>query len=484
MYGRYCVCHNYFSNPYLKNMEQINTSLSFHGFIDSRRGGRRENQDSCGFIDTPVGLLIIVCDGMGGGPGGKIASVFAVETIVKEVQVAKPLDSREEIIIKAIKKANRLLYQKSCENKSLSGMGSTVTVLLISDYSAVVAHVGDSRIYQFRRGCKIFRTFDHSMVFELVKQKVLTEEQARLSAESNLITRALGIKPDVEVDIQELAYEKGDRFMVCSDGVWGSLTEKELIKMATNSTSLYSILDSIILKVDELGVKNGGTHDNLTAALIETKSNSKLKEKMSTPIRNVLIGLTVVCFASIVCNVVQFSKHSAQPDESSISDARLDSISDEYAKKNAELEKKIEEERDLREAFEKEVSDLIKKNKMNAEVFSKLKAKEKDKEDILAKLDTIIEQLGELKTKGKSDEKNNQIAEVTLKLEELRKPLVDKYGVADRYFYIKKNGKIGGAIGFLQQKVAQEDDGVSQGHYDQIIKLVKEIKGNINKSKI
>ena len=99
------------------------------------------------------------------------------------------------------------------ENPSLKGMGSTATVLLLSDKSAFVAHVGDSRVYQIRSGKKIFRTFDHSMVFELVKQKVITEEQARLSAQSNIITRALGMQPDLQVDVVERPYEKGDRFV-------------------------------------------------------------------------------------------------------------------------------------------------------------------------------------------------------------------------------------------------------------------------------
>lgn len=90
---------------------------------------------------------------------------------------------------------------------------------------ATIAHVGDSRVYQFRGRTKIFRTFDHSMVFDLVKQKVITEEQARLSAQSNVITRALGIKPDLEVEILERPFEAGDRFLLCTDGIHGSIEE-------------------------------------------------------------------------------------------------------------------------------------------------------------------------------------------------------------------------------------------------------------------
>lgn len=91
-------------------------------------------------------------------------------------------------------------------------MGTTVTVLLINEEKATVAYVGDSRIYQIRKGRKIFRTFDHSMVFRMVKKKIITEEQARLSAQSNIILRAVGLKPDLDVDVFDLPYDKG----ICS----------------------------------------------------------------------------------------------------------------------------------------------------------------------------------------------------------------------------------------------------------------------------
>lgn len=283
--------------------------MPFSGYIDSRLGGRKENQDFCGFSDTSFGLLIAVCDGMGGGPGGRTASVMAVETIIHEIQHAdSKVKTREELLKLAVKTANKFIYQKGQEIQALKGMGSTATVLLISQQSAIVAFVGDSRVYQFRGRKKKFRTFDHSMVFELVKQKVLTEEQARLSEESNLITRALGIKPDVDVEIYELSYEKGDRFMLCTDGIWGALPEKELIKIVSGSESAGRALDDVVVLVDELGFRNGGTHDNLTAAIIESNINSKLKEKMSTRTRNFVIALVVLCCVSLACNIVLLNR--------------------------------------------------------------------------------------------------------------------------------------------------------------------------------
>ena len=185
-------------------------------------------------------------------------------------------------------------------------MGSTATVLLLTERSAFVAHVGDSRVYQLRGGRKVFRTFDHSMVFDLVRQGVITEEQARLSAQSNIITRALGIQPDVQVDVAELPYEKGDRFVLCSDGIHGIMPEKELIHRLSNRKSvLGAVVDDIATYVDNLGHMSGGGHDNLTLAVVETKNNSKLKPKMSKQVRITLMCLAAVCIISIILNIVQ-----------------------------------------------------------------------------------------------------------------------------------------------------------------------------------
>ena len=200
-------------------------------FAESRIGGRPENQDSYGWKETSLGYLVTVCDGMGGGPGGKTASTIAVSEIITGISEANKDEEIPNIIIKAIRRANMAIIEAGNETPALKGMGSTATVLLISENSAFVAHVGDSRVYQIRSGKKIFRTFDHSMVFEMVQQGVITEEQARLSAQSNIITRALGIKPDVEVSIKEVSFEAGDRFVLCSDGIHGSMPEEEFIKM-------------------------------------------------------------------------------------------------------------------------------------------------------------------------------------------------------------------------------------------------------------
>lgn len=294
---------------------QTNSNIA-EGFFESRIGGRSENQDSYGAMDTPLGLVITVCDGMGGGPGGKTASQTAVTEIIKGITEADNSETNKNILIKAIRRANMAILHKGEEIPDLKGMGSTCTVLLINETSATIAHVGDSRIYQLRGNKKIYRTFDHSMVFDLVKNKVITEEQARLSVQSNVITRALGIKPDVEVEVDELPYEKDDRFMLCTDGIHGAIEEKQLIKLATEKNrSLGSITDNLATRIDGIGLKEGGGHDNLTLAMIQTKTNSKLKEKMSKRIKIILLTAIAISIFSITANIVLLSNNTKTEDK-------------------------------------------------------------------------------------------------------------------------------------------------------------------------
>ena len=279
------------------------------GFAESRIGGRPENQDSYGAMQTSRGFLVTVCDGMGGGPGGKTASSIAVTEILTGISEGAQDETIANVIIKAVRRANMAIIEAGNNNPDLKGMGSTATVLLISEESAHVAHVGDSRVYQFRGKKKVFRTNDHSMVFDLVKQKVITEEQARLSAQSNVITRALGMRPDVEVEVHELPFKKGDRFLLCSDGIHGSMPERDFIKMVTKSGSaLGAITDDISTFVDNLGRSSGGGHDNLTIAFVETKVNSKLKAKMSNQTMLILLALALICIVCIILFILQAIK--------------------------------------------------------------------------------------------------------------------------------------------------------------------------------
>lgn len=276
------------------------------GFIDSRIGGRKENQDSAGLKETKLGYLVVVCDGMGGMQGGSVASQLAVQTILETVASADKQSNPSMTLIKAIRNANMAIIEEGQNNPNLQGMGTTVTALLLTPYSALTAYVGDSRIYQLRKGKKVFRTFDHSMVFEMVRKKVISEEQARLSAQSNVILKALGITPDIEVEIEERPYLKGDRFILCTDGFWGAMPEDEFIKHLSENNPINKILDSTANVVESIGRNSGNEYDNLTAAILEMNNNSILKEEMSKRVKIIIMILAILLLASIILNVTMF----------------------------------------------------------------------------------------------------------------------------------------------------------------------------------
>jgi len=243
--------------------------------IRSNIGGRSENQDFYGSTRTKSGELIIVCDGLGGHNGGRHAAVRAVEIIIEEI--LKSIDNNPvDALHSAIVNANNSIWNESNSNPGLKGMGTTVAALLITPEKAVCGHVGDSRIYHLRKGEILQRTSDHSLVFELVRKGRITEEQARLSDMSNLITRSLGTKPGVNVEITDhLSYKTGDRFLLCTDGIWGMFPESQLIEMIFEEGGVESVITNLIDIINTIGIAQGGYHDNLTAALIEMETDSK-----------------------------------------------------------------------------------------------------------------------------------------------------------------------------------------------------------------
>ena len=231
--------------------------------IQSNIGGRTENQDFYGYTQTKFGELIVVCDGMGGHNGGRYAAERAVQIIIEEV--TKSIDiNPNETLQAAILKANLAILQESSTNDSLKGMGSTVVALLVTPERAICCHVGDSRIYQLRTGKILHRTSNHSLVFDLVRQGKMTEEQARLSDKSNVITRSLGISPTVNVEIADnLSYQTDDRFLLCTDGIWSMIPENQLIEMISEEVDVESVVAKLVEKINTIGIACGGNHDNL-----------------------------------------------------------------------------------------------------------------------------------------------------------------------------------------------------------------------------
>lgn len=389
-------------------MRVLDTQYPYNALADSRQGGRPENQDTCAWGDTPYGFLVTVCDGMGGGPSGKTASVTAANALVKFVtEYGEPLADRVQLLAEAVQAANTAVYQMAQANPSFRGMGTTATALLINEDSAIVAHVGDSRVYQFRHGRKVFRTWDHSQVFEKVKLGTLkNEEEARVAPGSNIILRAIGINDQVKVDVVELPYEKGDRFMLCTDGIWGAFPEKEIIAMAAKTAVLSGAVESLVVRVDAEGAQNGGHHDNLTLALVETKIESKLKEEMSTKHRRMMMALAALCAVSLLLNLILILTRpkKAEADPQSLEAAasyvnRVNALESTISKQHRQLEKLKEgseennvklDDLDIKSILTAELIDL----KASIDELKPLKESEKAIKD--AKVDDIKKRFNSL----------------------------------------------------------------------------------------
>jgi serine/threonine protein phosphatase PrpC len=249
--------------------------------LKSLIGGRKEQQDFAGYLQKGDRLLAVVCDGMGGANGGAIAAKIAVKHVIDSFASFQGEDY-VAAVADAIQESNRIIYWKANSDDDLTGMGTTIAAVLLAPHHATAFHVGDSRIYHLKKKRKSFRTFDHSRVFELVRQGVLTEEQARTATNSNIILRALGIRDFVDIEINDyLPYQRRDRFLLCSDGICGAISEENLLQMATSNGPLNEINQNLVQVVDATGNSMGGEHDNLTSLLIQCNSNSKLRTPIS-----------------------------------------------------------------------------------------------------------------------------------------------------------------------------------------------------------
>jgi PPM family protein phosphatase len=202
---------------------------------------RSNNQDSYSVVRAPNpeawrqrGHVFLVADGMGAHAVGELASKMACDLIPHNYMKAR-VGTPAEAIVKTFRDVSSLIHSKATANREFQGMGTTSTALLLLPEGALIAHVGDSRAYRIR-GRRIDQlSFDHSLVWELVRRNHLTPEQAKISVPKNVITRSLGPEAEIEVDIEgPMPVEVGDVYLICSDGLSGPVEDNELGAFAAN----------------------------------------------------------------------------------------------------------------------------------------------------------------------------------------------------------------------------------------------------------
>lgn len=362
----------------------------------SMQGGRTENQDDMGCLETPLGLLVVVCDGMGGGPGGKTASYISKATVFRVFEQCSELSSPSDVIKKAIDEANNEIEAQIMMMPELKGMGSTIVLLLISEKSAFVAHLGDSRCYQIRDGKVVFRTKDHSLVGELVASGALTEEQARTSSQSNIITRGIGSATNQVAEIEEIPYRRGDRFVLCTDGVWGIMPHTDLQIRLTNRQDISSLVKNLSAEIDQIGFSQGNHHDNHTIAILEIKKDSNINVRMDKKTRMLFYMGAALLTISVVFNVVGFLNYGSNHQMNALKNSN-DSLMDVTIQLTEILEDRNEEIGHLvvlNEELEKTIRDGI-------------NLSQQERANLLHNIDSMNHKIDSLSNKNKQLQDNN-----------------------------------------------------------------------------
>jgi len=227
---------------------------------------RSGNEDSFfAEADSHRGVFM-VADGMGGHAAGEVASEMAVQIVARALlqldSVTQP-DAAERTA-QSLRDANRAIYDRMLAENDKQGMGTTASVLVLSDGNYLIGQIGDSRVYRLRDGALIQITKDHSYVQEQVDAGLLTPEQARYHPYSNVITRCVGASEIVEPDLYAGDVRPGDVFLVASDGLTGMVDDRRLQQILLARSGPGRIVDSLIAEA------NGrGGLDNITAIVVQ-----------------------------------------------------------------------------------------------------------------------------------------------------------------------------------------------------------------------
>jgi protein phosphatase len=228
------------------------------------KGRVRANNQDAYFVDASLGLFI-VADGMGGHVGGEVASKICIETVEQKIREESATRRQIDMLMSdSIRNASIQIYQRALENPELRGMGTTASALFIQGRYAYMGHVGDSRIYLLRQGFIYQLSEDHTLVQEQVQAGVLTDLEAKSHKLRNVITRSVGFLEDEYVDTATWFLEHRDRLVICSDGLAGYVSNREIAKIVSD----YD-LDSVNHLID-LANERGG-EDNITVLVVSVQ---------------------------------------------------------------------------------------------------------------------------------------------------------------------------------------------------------------------
>ncbi|MFT4799678.1 MAG: protein phosphatase [Candidatus Azotimanducaceae bacterium] len=243
-------------------------------------GQVRDHNEDYVSSDDRIGLAVLA-DGMGGLNAGEVASSMTVHLLMDELRAYAEGESdieddltetggvplKVQIVRKAIEKANSSVFHVSQTQPHCEGMGTTIVVSMFYDNKIVIGHIGDSRVYRFRDNRLEQVTKDHSFVQELIDKGLYTKDEARASSKKNVVTRALGVAPQVEPEVHEYKVKQGDVFLMCSDGLTDLVGDSDIEKTFVELGSNLNITAGHLI---ELANASGGK-DNISVVLMRIK---------------------------------------------------------------------------------------------------------------------------------------------------------------------------------------------------------------------
>lgn len=225
---------------------------------------RPRNEDSCYAASRSYHAFMVVADGMGGHRAGNIASEIAAKEAERAWQRADlegllPGEGSRTFITGFIDKANRRILDQAEKSLTEKGMGTTVTAALLCGARLTIGHVGDSRAYNISDGKISQLTKDHSFLEQMIETGRITAEEARTHPKRHILTRALGISPDLKIDVDELEVEFGSTLLLCTDGLTNMLRDEEILAVVQTKPDPQHIAETLVKMANERG-----GHDNIT----------------------------------------------------------------------------------------------------------------------------------------------------------------------------------------------------------------------------
>lgn len=293
--------------------------MRFSIYQESRKGGRRVNQDRMGYLYTRESLLLVVADGMGGHARGEVAAQVTLQTMAAIYQRnAKPrLPDPVRYLEDSVLAAHRELHRYRAENGLPEAPRTTVVACIVQDGIATWGHVGDSRLYLLRGGRIAARTLDHSRVHHLVSSGLIRPEDAKDHPERNRIFNCIGayIAPTVEV-AKPTALHSGDSMLLCTDGLWGALSDRQLADACHDTTIMRAVPELMDLALQ----KAGADADNCTAIAMTWAGTESMDMIPPTeaPVSTLLIP------EGAVASTIQFPRHGEPGADEELTEDQID----------------------------------------------------------------------------------------------------------------------------------------------------------------